>query len=422
VRRLLIVAVALAAAVLAPSAGAAPGVRFGLQDDGWIQHGPGTLASRLDRIDRLGVDLVRFNLRWNEVAPRRPARPNDHRDPGYHWQRPDAVLRGLRARGIGAVVTLVGTPRWANGGYAWHRAPASGSTFAAFAYAAATRYSWVREWTVWNEPNMVQWLRPTTPAVYVTRLLNPGYAAIHRANPRARVAGGVTGPRANRGGVSPVDWIRGMGKAKARLDAYAHHPYPSGPFETPSAGGCAHCKTITMATLERLLTETARAFGPKPIWLTEYGYQTDPPDDFLGVSPELQARFLGEAALRVYRAPRVEMLVQYLYRDELALDRWQSGLVDVAGVAKLAAAAFPLPLAQAVRRGGRVQLFGQIRPRDGAQRYRLQVRTGRVWQWATPVSSTDRRGYLWAWVTAPRAAEVRVWSARDGFSPPLRLR
>jgi hypothetical protein len=116
------------------------------------------------------------------------------------------------------------------------------------------------------------------------------------------------------------------------------------------------------------------------------------------------------------------MLVQYLYRDELAQDRWQSGLFDVGGVAKLSAAAFPLPLAQAARRGARVQLFGQVRPRDGRQPYRLQVRTARAWKWATPASSTDARGYVWAWVTAPRGAEARLWSPRVGFGPPLRLR
>ena len=52
--------------------------------------------------------------------------------------------------------------------------------------------------------------------------------------------------------MSPVDFIRGMDRAGARLDAYAHHPYPIFPGDTPFYGGCK-CKTLTMATLERLL-------------------------------------------------------------------------------------------------------------------------------------------------------------------------
>ena len=71
----------------------------------------------------------------------------------------------------------------------------------------------------------------------------------------------MTAPRAATGGVSPVAFIRGMRPPGARLDAYAHHPYPSSTRETPFSGGCAHCLTITMATLERLLAEVGRAFG-----------------------------------------------------------------------------------------------------------------------------------------------------------------
>ena len=104
----------------------------------------------------------------------------------------------------------------------------------------------MKRWLVWNEPNQRRWLRPTTPSTYVTKLLNPAYAAIHGRARGAKVGGGVTAPRGSNGGVSPVAWIRGMAASKARLDAYAHNPYPLRPLETPSTGGCDHCETITM--------------------------------------------------------------------------------------------------------------------------------------------------------------------------------
>ncbi|HXH89662.1 MAG TPA: hypothetical protein VNI55_13775 [Gaiellaceae bacterium] len=307
-------ALAVLLGTFAPSGEAASGVRFGIQDDAWLAHGPGTLESRLDRLESLGVDIVRFNLHWNtiEAAEGRP-----------DWASSDEVLRGLHSRGIGAVVGLVGSPRWANGDKASNYVPTAAS-FSGFARAAATRYSWVREWLIWNEPNQARWLRPTVPSVYVRSLLNPGYAAIHAANPRAKVAGGVTAPRAGSAGVSPVEWIRGMRAAGARLDAYAHHPYPARPTDTPFAGGCTQvgCETITMATLERLLGEVGRAFGPKRIWLTEYAYQTG----VGGVSQARQAEFLGQAAFRAFKAPRVDMLIQYLVVDEPTIERFQSGL------------------------------------------------------------------------------------------------
>ena len=125
------------------------------------------------------------------------------------------------------------------------------------------RYPWVNHWLIWNEPNQRRWLRPTSPRTYVATLLNPAFTAIHRVHPSAKVGGGVTAPRGSTGGVSPVDWIRGMDAAGARLDAYAHNPYPLNRFETPWTGACEHCETITMASLERLLREVSRAFGAR---------------------------------------------------------------------------------------------------------------------------------------------------------------
>ena len=120
------------------------------------------------------------------------------------------------------------------------------------------------------------------------------------------------------GGVAPTAWVRGMAAARAKFDAYAHHPYPATPSETPSSGGCRDCPSITMATIRKLLILVRRSFGPKPIWLTEYGYQTRPPDTILGVPPKRQATMLNLAAMRAWRLPRVTMLIQYLYRDEVA--------------------------------------------------------------------------------------------------------
>src|SRR5439155_24006368 len=139
-------------------------------------------------------------------------------------------------------VTLWGTPNWASASGAPTAPPARGRHFQRFAQAVAARFPYVRYWLVWNEPNKAQWLKPASPSLYVTRLLNPGYAGIKSASPQAKVGGGVTAPRGGRGGTSPVDFIRGMSRAHARLDAYAHNPYPVYPGDTPYSGGCS-CKT-----------------------------------------------------------------------------------------------------------------------------------------------------------------------------------
>jgi hypothetical protein len=332
-------------------------------------------------------------------------------------------VRGLRARGIRPVLTLVGTPGWANGGRPSRFAPHRGRDFASFAAAAARRYRQVRYWMIWNEPNLRRWLDPPLPATYVRRLLNPAYRAIHRVNRRARVAGGATGPRSNRGGLSPVDWLRGMARAGARLDAYAHHPHPGRPSETPTSGGCfgSRCKTITLANLKLLQQEVRRAWhGRVRIWFTEWGYQTNPPDQVLGVPRLLQAQYIGEAAQRVYRATKIDMLIQYLYQDEPQPERFQSGLVSADGRSKPGLGAFSFPLAQAKRVGRRTTLWGQIRPRAGRQRYRLQRVEKRKKVWVTPVRRTRPDGTFEASVRARKGSIVRVYSVRDRrYGPPL---
>jgi hypothetical protein len=405
------VLVAVLASVAASSVQASRGVRYGIQDDAWLQYGPGTLNQRLATFKRLGVPLVRFTLHWNEIARRRPKDTTSPRDRAYDWRRPDRVLRGLRRYGLTPVVTLVGTPAWANGGRSPNFAPARPSRFSAFARATARRYPWVRYWLIWNEPNKPLWLKPTRAAIYVQHLLNPAYKAIHAVLPHAQVGGGVTAPRGGLGGVAPVTWLHGMAAAHAKLDAYAHHPYPLRPNETPSSGGCKNCPSITMATIPKLLILVRRYFGPKPVWLTEYGYQTNPPDTFLGVLPKRQATLLSLAAMRAWRLPRVAMLIQYLYRDEPQLTRFQTGLVFVDDRLKPSLQGFKLPFAEMRRVGFETVVWGQIRNgRPGRKMYRLEVLRKNVW---TPVGHdrlTNDAGIFVRTIRLKRGALLRIWA------------
>jgi hypothetical protein len=415
----------LLALLAAPSlATASPSIRYGIQDDAWIADGPGTLGQRLDRLHKLGVQIVRYNLRWDQVAAKKPKSPASKNDPAYDWDASDTFLKGLRARRIAALVTIYGTPRWANHGRSPSWAPTSSAAMAAFARAAAKRYPWVNRWAIWNEPNQRRWLRPTSPVVYTVRLLNPAYTAIHAVHRNAQVAGGVTAPRGNAGGMSPVDWIQGMARAGARLDAYAHNPYPLSPHtETPWSGGCGGCRTITMATLPRLVHDVDRAFGKKRIWLTEYGYQTNPPDRYIGVSNGLQAEYMSAAALRAYLAPRVDVLIHFLVRDEPQLAGWQSGLLRVSGVAKPSYRAFSLPLAQEARHGSQTLLWGQVRPGKGRRAYRLQKQVNGRWAWYGGTARTSSGGFFRRTVLGGAHDRFRLWAPSvEAFSPPLVLR
>jgi hypothetical protein len=248
-------------------------------------------------------------------------------------------------------------------------------------------------------------------------VLNPAYTALHQANGANTVAGGVTSPRRTPSGTAPLAFMQGMRAAHARLDAYAVNPYPLSRNETPAKATCTHCGYFTMATLPAIRSYVTRYFGSKPLWLTEYGYQTTPADPILGVSQPLQARYIGEAALRVWRQPGVTVLIQYLVRDEPNVGGWQSGLYTAGGVAKLSAHAFALPLAQVSRRGTRVSVWGEVRPGTGARPYVLQVKRGSAWR-SVATGHTGRSGAFARTITAARGTQVRIWSPALRFAGP----
>ena len=414
----------LTACVGASSAQASHNVQYGIQDDTWLEFGPGNLNQRLTTFKRLGVPIVRFTLRWNEIARRRPKNPTSPSDPAYDWRRPDRVLRGLRGHGLTPIVSLVGTPTWANGGRTPNFAPPHPRDFRRFATAAARHYPWIRYWLIWNEPNKRLWLRPTKASIYVQHLLNPGYEAIHAVLPHARVGGGVTGPRGAVGGVAPTTWVKGMARAHAKFDAYAHHPYPASPNETPSSGGCKNCPWITMATIRKLLILVKQYWGSKPIWLTEYGYQTRPPDDFLGIPLKRQATMLSLAAMRAWRLPRVTMLIQYLYRDEVKLSRFQSGLVFADNRWKPSLQGFKLPFAQMGRSGLQAVVWGQVRgAKAGRKRYELQVLRKNTWKPVGHSRLTNDQGVFVRTIRIKPGALFRIWAPQQRrYSLQLRVR
>ena len=179
-----------------------------------------------------------------------------------------------------------------------------------------------------------------------------------------------------------------------------------------------------MATIPKLLILVRRYFGPKPVWLTEYGYQTNPPDTFLGVSPQRQATLLSLAAMRAWRLSRVTMLIQYLYRDEVVLSRFQTGLVFANNRPKPSLQGFRLPFAEMQRDGFHTVVWGQIRGgRPGSKPYQLEVLHRNVWKAVGRDRLTNKAGVFTRTIRLKRGALLRIWSPRQQrFSLQLRVR
>lgn len=371
-RRAVIAAAVLAVAVLAaaPGASASKFIQKGIFDDAQILWGnPGKVFPMLKS---LKTQLIRVNLYWggpNGVAKRRPANPTNPNDSAYDWATYDRTVQYASQYGIKVVFSIVATPAWANGGGATNVAPKNALDLGKFAEAAATRYGGsfpgpdgrllpaVRSWLVWNEPNSPVFLSPqyrkvggkwvVQSAIDYAKMCNAVVAAVHgTAGGTGKVACGVTGPRGNnaptqpRASVSPLAFLRAMAAAGATgFDAYAHHPYYGTPKETPStpppALRGAKPTAVTLGNFNALVRELARLYGGKMrIWITEYGYQTNPPDSQFGVTYAKQALYLTQAYALAKANPKVDMFLWFLINDEPALDRWQSGLFTASGKKK----------------------------------------------------------------------------------------
>jgi hypothetical protein len=127
--------------------------------------------------------------------------------------------------------------------------------------------------------------------------------------------------------------------------AYAHHPYYGTPRETPSTpppkGSRGQAPTaVTLGNFEVLARQVARLYGNVRLWVTEYGYQTNPPDRIFGVSYAKQSQYMRQAYAKVKAHPRIDMFLWFLLQDEPLLGGWQSGLLTDTGKRKPAFRAF----------------------------------------------------------------------------------
>jgi Glycosyl hydrolase catalytic core len=305
----------------------------------------------------LRTEAVRVNLYWNDVAARKPLTATNPADKAYRWDEYDRLVENAARYKIKVVMAIVGTPRWANGGKHKAYAPTRGRDLRNFAYAAAQRYSGtytesedvdakpfpaVRHWLAWNEPNNPVFLRPQYKRVgglwriesarQYAIICNSIVAGIKATVLNGeKIACGVTAPRGNnsprssRPSLSPLAFIRAMKRMGARgFDAYAHHPYYGSRSETPTTRPKSET-AVTLGNINDLISEITRLYGRKPLWITEYGYQTSPQDKFFGVSYQKQAAYMKQAFSIARRHPRIDMMLWFLIRDQQAVRYWQSG-------------------------------------------------------------------------------------------------
>jgi hypothetical protein len=176
-----------------------------------------------------------------------------------------------------------------------------------------------------------------------------------------------------------------------------HHPYTL-------AGGpkvkAQNRDDVPIGYLPRLV-KTLNKLGRKnrlqrnkmKIWVTEFGFQTYPPDFFASPIRKVPG-FMGMSEWLAWRNPRVVSTSQYLLRDERDTSGFQTGLRFAGGKAKPGVySAYRLPFFVRLGHGRKIEAWGGIRSAGAGRSVTIQVRRGGKWR-KLGGATTAKRGYF----------------------------
>ena len=331
----------------------------------------------------------------------------------------------------------------------------------------------VSYWSIFNEPNQRVFLLPqyvdrreASPRIYrgmvdaaFDALVKTGHGAdtivVGETAPKG---GGERDPNAN---MRPLRFVRALYCVDTRLrpvrggtaealgcptsnqvaefprrhpalfqsSGFAHHPYS---LLTPPALRSRNRDDVGMADLGRLTGTLNRIFARYrqrnrlPIYNTEFGYQSRPPDPF-GFPQYLQATYINQAEYMGYVNPRMRSAHQFLLIDappytdypSNSYQYWssfQTGLMERGGGVKQAYNAYRMPIfvpGSRRKRGGRFRVWGGVRPAPNGSRQTVQVQyrsfaRGARWRTLRNVTTRSLRNYVDTRVRITRTGVVRL--------------
>lgn len=246
---------------------------YGVMYDGVLPSAPvATQEKQFDLMARSGVESVRTVLSWDGVQPLQGSE--------FNFRGTDPTVRLAAERGMSVLPVLLYAPRWARLFEDRQYSPPRTKPFQDFLRAAIRRYGsrgtfWaenpsvpkrpVRDWQIWNEPNLevdgrgIFWdaKRGSTSAY------PRGYAALLRASHRT-IESTDRPARTVIGGIVGLSWLELRRlyryRIKGYFDAMAVHVYP---------------QTVerVFAALRRVRNEMkAAGQGGVPMYLTETAF------------------------------------------------------------------------------------------------------------------------------------------------------
>ncbi len=505
-RRTLYLTLLILAMTCAPAAASSRQLTIMQDDGVFLGVSPHDPEKAMADAKALGVDVVRVFVTWSHVAPAPTSRempagfdPGNPDSAGYDWSRYDALVERARRHGLKLYFTLTAPlPYWASedpngcphpiGGYFflkqschWKPDPVM---FGQFAGAMARRYGSGAQsayggavifYSLWNEPNLEHYLHPQVEgrrregidfaAKRYRALWYEGWKAIAAVDPgmRDRVLFGETAAIS-----SPIDTLYGAlcldeegrpfrGARRRRqgcnrprqlpIGGVAIHPYNN------HAGGTVFSRSFSrdshavayVPRVHRLIDRAAR-LGRIPrgrkVFITEFGFQSRPPERIYGLGLRRHAAAINEADRLYFADPRVEAIAQFELYDAPALARereeddvYTTGLAFRDGTHKPAWEAFRMPAVVSRLSRDSVEVWGQVRPASGRTTATITTspRDGGRFAAVRRVT-TNEAGYFRVRMRGRRATRARYrieWASPGGAvmrsrvavaGPPIRYR
>ncbi len=245
-----------------------------------------------------GVSWTREEMGWHRIEPR----------PGqFDFSWVDPAINAATQRGI-SVIGLLDYNVDRSGGTARisYAMPDLGA-WSNYVRQVVSRYKGrVRYWQIWNEPLSETYFTGHDPAQYA-RLLATSYDLIKSIDPGAQVL---------TAGFSPfgLPWMDQMAEAGGRdkFDIIAVHPYVNSSYVP---GSSMSPESVYWATTDiNLVMGWAARNGNKPVWATEFGWNT-----FDGapnrVDTQQQANYLARAYIMGLASPIQKFFVYQFHED-----------------------------------------------------------------------------------------------------------
>jgi hypothetical protein len=423
-----------------------------------------------------GASFLRVVVSWAAIAPPAPPanwNPADPADPAYSWYDLDQAVKKIVGAGLIPFALVTEAPDWAE------RCPPTDTfavcnpdpaAFAAFAHAAAARYSGrfeglprIQYWEPINEPNLSLFFnpqfggdgKPVSPQLY-RDLLNGFATAVKSVDPTNLVAGGGLGPIAvPKQTIGPLKFTRDLLCMKAgkkpkpqpgncgggvQFDIFDIHPYTTG--GPTHEGGPTDVQLGDIDRLQVILKAANKAKrivksagGPVPVWITEFSWDTSPPDP-KGLPMKIASRWVSEALYRAW-SDGVEKFFWYSLRDEPSGGNYsltlQSGMYFAPNQPKPILNAFRFPFTSYPAKKG-LQFWGRT-PLAAKGKVAIEALKNGKWKRVKTVSTNafglfrgtvkgnkygaDKKGSVRAVFGGETSVPFAMRPVRDFYQPPF---